>query len=113
MFVIVECVVFGIFVFAIICEQINSITSSAHAQIVQMNQADSLTLPSDPSSMLYKFKVLIKNFKHSTYFNYAQFRRVFKSDNPIFWLFPLEIEKYVNNKLKFKLDKQQTQCYEA
>jgi len=113
MFVIVECVVFGIFVFAIICEQINSITSSTHAQIVQINQADNLILHSDPSSSVYKIKVLIKNFKHNTYFNYAQFRRVFKSDNPIFWLFPLEIEKYIYNKLKFKLDQQQTQCYDA
>ena len=39
---------------------------------------------------------LVHNFKNVTYINYAQFRRVFKSDNPIFWLLPIDLEQYFN-----------------
>ena len=35
---------------------------------------------------------LVENAKSVTYLNYDQFRRVFKSDNPVFWFLPLDVE---------------------
>jgi hypothetical protein len=87
-FVIVECVIFGLFVFAIICEQITSITSTC-SKIADMSHEDD----EHEISTQAAFKI-IENLKSVTYLNYDQFRRVFKSDNPIFWLLPMDIEQY-------------------
>ncbi len=81
MFVIVECVIFGLFVFAIICEQITSITSTC-SKLGDMTQEEEMT----------KAHNVVENFKNVTYLNYDQFRRVFKSDNPLFWLLPIDVE---------------------
>ena len=44
---------------------------------------------------------LVHNFKSVTYLNYAQFRRVFKSDNPIFWLLPVDVEQLFYYRKKY------------
>ena len=45
-----------------------------------------------PEEEITKTFNAVENFKNLTYFNYDQFRRVFKSDNPIFWLLPIDVE---------------------
>jgi hypothetical protein len=89
------------------CEQITSITS------VKLKLANSFEISTDELFEQYKQQVqneeiytrssklinhikklnfLFENFKHSSYFNYAKLKMVFKTDNPLLWLIPFEME---------------------
>ena len=109
MFLIVECIVFGMFAFAILCEQINSITDEQHSVINNrvghngvLSHSPSLHLPSKStpslssspsSSQVISSSMAIlntSNLKRQYTNNLYLFRRVFRVDNPLLWLLPFE-----------------------
>lgn len=73
-FVIVECLFFGIFVFAVICEQIRSVFSSKK--------------PLNYESQ----KNFYEKLKSNAFYKYSQLCKVFGRKNPIFWLLPFEFD---------------------
>ncbi|CAF0709356.1 unnamed protein product [Brachionus calyciflorus] len=84
-FVIVECIVFGLFVFAIMCEQITSITSSCVGQ--KSNHSETR-------------KSCFDNLGENLKLKYFQFCQVFGQKNPILWLFPFDFRS--NSNFKFQ-----------
>jgi hypothetical protein len=51
--------------------------------------------------------------KQAFYFNYAKFRLVFKTSNPVLWLLPFEMEQFYVDKSRLKLDQDYDYyCYE-
>lgn len=89
-FVIVECLVFGIFVFAILCEQISSITST----LVTNSSVNSINSSSSSNQKSKLVKIMLQNLKLEFYNRYTQFRIVFGKKNPLFWLLPFDLHYY-------------------
>ncbi|RNA45100.1 Palmitoyltransferase ZDHHC3 [Brachionus plicatilis] len=73
-FVIVECLVFGLFVFAIMCEQLTSILSSKNTSTYDSQ------------------KNLIEIFKSNVMYKYSQLCKVFGRNNPLLWFLPFEFK---------------------
>lgn len=73
-FVIVECLVFGLFVLAVICEQITSVFSSK----IPLNYENQ--------------RNLYENLKSNAFYKYSHLCKVFGKKNPILWLLPFEFD---------------------
>lgn len=87
------------------CEQVTSITSvklkstnnfeiSAN-QLLEQQMQDADLIYSNSSKFITHIKklhYLFENLKYNSYFNYAKFKMVFKTDNPLLWLIPFEME---------------------
>lgn len=82
-FVIVECLIFGLFVFAIIREQLSSIFSSKNSS----NE---------------NHKNLFVMYRSNLMFKYTQLCKVFGQKNPFLWFLPFEF-KLTSNYNKFVL----------
>lgn len=105
-FLVVECIVFGMFAFAILCEQINSIIDNDQNPVNNINnkagigtnggsalqQTPSIQMPTVTSFQSHSTTSLphlilnAGNLKR----HYVYFRRVFRVDNPLLWLLPFE-----------------------
>jgi hypothetical protein len=104
------CILFGLFVFTIMCEQITSITSvklklttsfetstnelMQHYQ-QQLHNQEICSRSSKLITQIKKLYYLFESLKYNSYFNYEKFKMVFKTNNPLLWLIPFEMESII------------------